>query len=61
MKLQGRDEMAEKYLRLYCSKTDTAIQYVQRILPIVAASQSVKKKPEEQEFLAKWVNVCDWQ
>ncbi len=60
-KLQKKDELAEKYLRLYCIKTDTAIQYVQRILPIVAASQSVKKRPEEQEFLAKWVNVCDWQ
>ena len=61
MKLQGRDELAEKYLNLYCLKTDTARQYVQRILPIVAASQSVKKKPEEQEFLAKWVNVVNWQ
>lgn len=60
-KLQGKDDLAEKYLKLFCAKTDTAIQYVQRILPIVAASQSVKKKPEEQEFLAKWVNVCDWQ
>ena len=60
-KLQGNDALAEKYLNLFCTKTDTAIQYVQRILPIVAASQSVKGKPEEQEFLAKWVNVCDWQ
>ena len=60
-KLQGKDDLAEQYLKLFCAKTDTAIQYVQRILPIVAASQSVKKKPEEQEFLAKWVNVCDWQ
>ncbi|MDE5896476.1 MAG: phosphotransferase [Clostridia bacterium] len=60
-KLQGKDDLAEKYLKLFCAKTDTAIQYVQRILPIVAASQSVKKKPQEQEFLAKWVNVCDWQ
>lgn len=60
-KLHGQDELAEKYLRRYCLKTDTAIQYVQRVLPIVAASQSVKKKPEEAEFLAKWVNVCDWQ
>ena len=59
--LQGKDALAEKYLNLFCTKTDTAIQYVQRILPIVAASQSVKGKPEEQEFLAKWVNVCDWQ
>ncbi len=60
-KLQGKDDLAEKYLKLFCAKTDTAIQYVQRILPIVAASQSVKNKPEEAEFLAKWVNVCDWQ
>ena len=61
MKLEKKDDLAEKYLRLFCSKTDTALQYVQRILPIVAASQSVKKKPEEAEFLSKWVNVCDWQ
>ena len=59
-KLQQKDDLAEKYLKLYCTTTDTAIQYVQRILPIVAASQSVKNKPEEAEFLAKWVNVCDW-
>lgn len=61
LKLQGKDELAEKYLRLFCLKTDTAIQYVQRVLPIVAASQSVKKKSGEAEFLAKWVNVFDWQ
>ncbi len=60
-KLHKQDELAEKYLKLFCTKTDTAIQYVQRVLPIVAASQSVKRKPEEAEFLAKWVNVCDWQ
>ncbi len=60
-KLQKKDDLAEKYLKLFCEKTDTALQYVQRIMPIVAASQSVKKKPEEMEFLAKWVNVCDWQ
>ena len=60
-KLHGQDRLAEEYLRKFCLKTDTAIQYVQRVLPIVAASQSVKKKPEEAEFLSKWVNVCDWQ
>ena len=60
-KLHKQDELAEKYLRLFCTKTDTAIQYVQRVLPIVAASQSVKHKPEEAEFLAKWVNVVDYE
>ncbi len=60
-KLHKQDDLAEKYLRLFCAKTDTAIQYVQKVLPIVAASQSVKRKPEEAEFLSQWVNVCDWQ
>ncbi len=59
--LHGQADLAERYLKKFCLKTDTAIQYVQRVLPIVAASQSVKNKPEEAEFLAKWVNVCDWQ
>jgi len=60
-KLKKQDALAEKYLRQFCLKTDTAIQYVQRVLPIVAASQSVKNKPGEAEFLSQWVNVCDWQ
>ena len=38
--LAGDIETAEKYLDLFCKKTDTAKQYVQKWLPIVAASQS---------------------
>jgi hypothetical protein len=53
--LQGKNELADKYLDLFCRKSDTAKQYVQKWLPIVAASQSVKGKPEEKEFLASWV------
>jgi len=52
---------AELYLDLFCKKSDTAKQYVQRWLPIVAASQSVKGRTEEQEFLMKWVSVVDYQ
>ena len=43
--LKGETETAEKYLDLFCEKSDTAKQYVQKWLPIVAASQSVKRKP----------------
>ena len=43
-KLNKQDELAEKYIKLFCDKTDTARQYVQEWLPIVAASQSVKGK-----------------
>ena len=59
--LSGDTELAEKYLNLFCKKSDTAKQYVQHWLPIVAASQSVKGKPEEREFLLKWVDVVDYE
>lgn len=59
--LSGDTDTAERYLRLFCKKSDTAIQYVQQWLPIVAASQSVKGKPEEKEFLLRWVGVVDYE
>lgn len=59
--LSGDIETAEKYLELFCKKSDTAKQYIQKWLPIVAASQSVKGKPEEREFLLSWVNVVDYE
>ena len=60
-RLNKQDKIAEKYMKLFCTKTDTARQYVNEWLPIVAASQSVKGKPDEREFLLSWVNVCDYQ
>ena len=60
-KLAKKDELAEKYIRLFCKKSDTALQYVQSWLPIVAASQLVKNKPEEKEFLERWINVVDYE
>jgi len=59
--LKGQDELANKYLDLFCKKSDTAKQYVQKWMPIVAASQSVKGKPEERAFLMKWVDVVDYE
>lgn len=59
--LNGQQETADKYLDLFCKKSDTAKQYVQQWLPIVAASQSVKGKPEEKDFLLKWVNVVEYE
>ena len=52
---------AESYLDLFCKKSDTARQYVQKWIPIVAASQSVKGRAEEREFLLHWVNVVDYE
>ncbi|MDD3334676.1 MAG: aminoglycoside phosphotransferase family protein [Eubacteriales bacterium] len=59
--LNGDINGAEKYLTLFCKLSDTAKQYVQKWIPIVAASQSVKGKPEEREFLLHWVNVVDYE
>ena len=59
--LDGKEALAEKYLSLFCRKSDTAKQYVQKWLPIVAASQTVKGKEEELELLSSWVNVVDYQ
>ncbi len=59
--LQNKEKLAEKYLRLFCKKSDTAIQYVQKWIPIVAASRLVKAPVEEKEFLMKWIDVVDYE
>ena len=59
--LAGDEALAAKYLDLFSKKSDTAKQYIQKWLPIVAASQSVKGKAEEREFLLSWVNVVDYE
>ncbi len=59
--LNGDIDGAKFYLETFCKKSDTAKQYVQKWMPIVAASQSVKGSEEEREFLASWVSVVDYQ
>lgn len=59
--LEGDIEGAKKYLDLFCKKSNTAKQYVQKWMPIVAASQSVKGNEKEREFLLGWVDVVDYE
>ena len=59
--LNHDEETAKKYLKLFCKKSDTAKQYVQKWMPIVAASQSVKGNAHEREFLLSWVDVVDYE
>ena len=59
--LQGDTETAELYLNTFCKKSDTAKQYVQKWMPIVAASQSVKGNEQEREFLLSWADVVDYE
>ena len=59
--LQGKNELGDKYLKLFCKKSDTAIQYVQKWIPIVAASRLVKAPDEEKEFLKRWIDVVEYE
>jgi tRNA A-37 threonylcarbamoyl transferase component Bud32 len=59
--LSGNIAGADKYLDLFCKKSNTDKRYVQSWMPIVAASQSVKKEQKEKEILLSWVNVVDYE
>lgn len=59
--LKGEEKLANNYLNLFCKKSNTAKQYVQKWMPIVAASQSVKGNEKEREFLLSWVDVVDYE
>lgn len=59
--IEGKEELAEKYLNLFSEKSGIEKTYIQRWIPIVAANQKTKGKPEEKEFLDKLINVVDYQ
>ena len=46
---------------MFCDMSDIAKQYVQRWLPITAASRLGKNIPEEKELLEKWLDVVEYE
>ncbi len=59
--LNGDIDGAKKYLDMFCERSNTAKQYVQKWMPIVAASQTVKGNEVEREFLHSWIDVVDYE
>ena len=59
--IQGKADVAEKYLDLFVEKSGIEKSYIQRWIPIVAAAQMSKGREEEQEFLHKWVDIVDYE
>lgn len=59
--LAGDVSGAETYLNLFCEKSGTEKKYVQKWMPIVAASQSVKGNAKERELLLSWAGVVEYQ
>ena len=60
-RLSGDKKVADMYLDLFCKKSDTAKQYVQQWLSIVAAAQLTKGNESEKKFLMNWIDVVDYQ
>ena len=58
--VNGKDDLAEKYLNLFSEKSNIDKANIQRWIPIVAATQLMKEK-ENQEFLKKWIDVVDYE
>lgn len=58
--MEGKSEMAKKYIDIFCQKSGIAKTNIQRWIPIVAATQKTKGIEEEQEFLNHWINVVDY-
>ena len=59
--IEGKNELAEKYINLFSEKSGISKANIQRWIPIVAATQMTKGKEEEQEFLSNWINVVDYE
>ena len=59
--IQGKTELAEKYLDLFAVRSGIEKNHIQRWIPIVAAEQMANGKKEEQEFLSHWVDVLDYE
>jgi len=59
--LADQKENGEFYLKTFCKKSDTPRQYIEKWISIVAASQSVKGKPEELELLNRFADVVEYE
>jgi tRNA A-37 threonylcarbamoyl transferase component Bud32 len=55
----GEEAIAQAYLRLYCEKSDTARQYLEKWLPIVAGAALATAKPEDRAFYTAFCeDIC---
>ena len=60
LNLQNQKDFADKYIKLFCKKSDIPLQLVQQWLPIVAAAEMASSDEEKIEKLKKWVKTFDY-
>ena len=58
--LDGKKDLAEKYLELFSKKSNIDRQLIQRWIPIVAAIR-LSKNDDCKEMLHNWVDIVDYQ
>ena len=58
---EGKEEIAKKYLNLYCEKSQTSLSYVQGWMSIIAAARLEKVVDEDKKnFLLTFVDVVEY-
>ncbi len=55
-RMEGKEDIADKYLSAYCEMTGTPMKYVDDWTPIVAAAQLVKVSDDIKKKLMRWIN-----
>ena len=58
--LNDKIDLAEKYRNRFAEKTDTALQYLLKWTPIVAAEQ-LANGDENKDFLMRWIDVVEYE
>ncbi|MDR0450031.1 MAG: phosphotransferase [Treponema sp.] len=54
-------DLPDRYLELFCAKSDTAVQYVEKWIALAAASQLAKKKAGERDFLLRQARIAEYE
>lgn len=52
-------ELAGQYLNLFCKKTNGDVRYIRQWIPLAAAAQLSKERPQEHDLLLEWANAID--
>lgn len=59
--MHNRKDLADKYLDIFSEKSKINKINIQKWIPIVAANQYIKQKPEEKEILKQWIDVVEYE
>lgn len=59
--MQGKPELAEKYLNLFVEKSNIHKNKIQLWIPIVAAIQLTKENEKEKEILKQWIDIKNYE